>query len=122
MVICLISEAFMPKIKVLPHFEICPLGSEFEAENGKNICEQLLKHGIEIEHACDMACACTTCHVIVRQGLNSLNDMDEIEEDLLDRAWGLTSISRLSCQAIVNNQDLVIEIPKYTINQVKEGS
>jgi ferredoxin, 2Fe-2S len=111
----------MPKIKVLPNLELCPNGIEFEAVRGKNICQQLLDHNIEIEHACDMACACTTCHVIVREGFNSLNEMDEIEEDLLDMAWGLTSTSRLSCQAIVDAKDLIIEIPKYTINHAKEG-
>ena len=111
----------MPKIKVLPNQEICPNGTEFEAVSGTNICQQLLDHNIEIEHACDMACACTTCHVIVREGFNSLNEMGEIEEDLLDMAWGLTATSRLSCQAIVADKDLVIEIPKYTINHAKEG-
>ena len=111
----------MPRIKVLPHHEICPNGAEFEATPGKNICQQLLDHHIEIEHACDMACACTTCHIIVREGLSSLNEINELEEDLLDRAWGLTSSSRLSCQAIVDNTDLLIEIPKYTINHAKEG-
>lgn len=112
----------MPKIKVLPNAELCPSGIEFEVQPGQNICQELLNHGIEIEHACDMSCACTTCHVIVRKGFNSLNTMDEIEEDLLDRAWGLTSSSRLSCQAVIDHEDLEIEIPKYTINQVKEGS
>lgn len=111
----------MPKIKVLPHQEICPNGQEFEAISGVSICKQLLAHNIEIEHACDMACACTTCHIIIREGFNSLNELDELEEDLLDRAWGLTSTSRLSCQAIVNDKNLVIEIPKYTINHAKEG-
>lgn len=112
---------YMPIIKVLPHAELCPHGASFEANPGESICQQLLKHNIEIEHACDMACACTTCHVIVRQGFNSLNEMDELEEDLLDRAWGLTSVSRLSCQAIIDNEDLIVEIPKYTINHAKEG-
>ena len=111
----------MPIIKVLPHAEICPNGAEFNAIPGESICRQLLQHNIEIEHACDMACACTTCHVIIHQGFNSLNEIDELEEDLLDRAWGLTSTSRLSCQAIVGNEDMVIEIPKYTINHAKEG-
>lgn len=111
----------MPIIKILPHDELCPKGAEFIAESNKNICQQLLDHGIEIEHACDMACACTTCHVIIRKGFSSLNEINELEEDLLDRAWGLTSVSRLSCQAIVDNEDLVIEIPKYTINHAKEG-
>jgi 2Fe-2S ferredoxin len=111
----------MPKIKILPHEELCPSGAEFEIQSGWNICRALLAHKIEIEHACDMACACTTCHVIVREGFQSLNGMNEIEEDLLDRAWGLTSTSRLSCQAIVGDKDLVVELPKYTINYAKEG-
>jgi 2Fe-2S ferredoxin len=111
----------MPKIIVLPHPELCPKGAEFNATSGENICKQLLENHIEIEHACDMACACTTCHVIVRQGFNSLGELDELEEDLLDRAWGLTAVSRLSCQAKVATEDLVIEIPKYTINHAKEG-
>ena len=111
----------MPIIKILPHAELCPEGTSFEVKNGANICKQLLGHKIEIEHACDMARACTTCHVIVREGFNSLNEIDELEEDLLDRAWGLTSVSRLSCQALVGDEDLVVEIPKYTINHAKEG-
>jgi 2Fe-2S ferredoxin len=68
-----------------------------------------------------MSCACTTCHVIVRQGLASLNAADETEDDLLDRAWGLEPNSRLSCQAILAQSDVVIEIPKYTINHAKEN-
>jgi 2Fe-2S ferredoxin len=111
----------MPKITVLPHAEICPNGLQFEGKIGENICKQLLAHKIEIEHACDMACACTTCHVIIREGFNSLNEIDELEEDLLDRAWGLTSLSRLSCQAKVGNTDLLVELPKYTINHAKEN-
>lgn len=111
----------MVHIKILPHEELCPDGMDIEAVPGKNICQQLLGNGIEIEHACDMACACTTCHVIIREGFNSLNEMDELEEDLLDRAWGLTSVSRLSCQAVVGEKDLVVEIPKYTINYAREN-
>ena len=68
-----------------------------------------------------MSAACTTCHVIVRQGFNSLNEIEDTEEDLLDRAWGLEANSRLSCQAIVAGQDLTIEIPKYTINHAREN-
>lgn len=113
----------MPLIKVLPHEELCPNGAEFsvESNNNKNLCKILLEHGIEIEHACDMSRACTTCHVVVRNGFNSLNEIDEMEEDLLDRAWGLTSQSRLSCQAHIGTENLIIEIPKYTINHAKEG-
>jgi 2Fe-2S ferredoxin len=110
----------MPTIKILPHTEYAPEGASVPAESGSSICEALLEHGIKIEHACDMSCACTTCHVIVREGFASLNEMDENEEDLLDRAWGLEPNSRLSCQAIVAQQDLVVEIPKYSINHAKE--
>ena len=110
----------MPLIKILPHQEYCPQGAEFEVPAGVSICEALLEHHIPIEHACEMSCACTTCHVIVRQGMASLNPLDETEEDLLDRAWGLEPNSRLSCQAIVGKQDLVVDIPKYSINHAKE--
>ena len=111
----------MPVIKILPHAELCPQGRAITAARGTSICEALLENGVAIEHACDMSCACTTCHVIVRQGLRSLNAMEEGEEDLLDRAWGLTPTSRLSCQAILSNQDVTIEIPKYTINHAREN-
>jgi 2Fe-2S ferredoxin len=112
----------MPKIKVLPHAAICPGGAEIEAKKGVSICRNLLDHGVEIEHACELSCACTTCHVVVRAGFDSLNPSAENEDDLLDMAWGLTPQSRLSCQAIVGDADLVIEIPRYSINQVKEGA
>ncbi len=111
----------MPIIKILPHPEICPNGAEFPAKSGISICQQLLDNNIEIEHACDMVAACTTCHVIVRAGFNSLNEISEKEEDLLDMAWGLTSTSRLSCQAQISDEDITVEIPKYTINHAKEG-
>lgn len=110
----------MPSIKVLAHPEICPAGAYIEAKSGNSICQTLLDHNIEIEHACDMVCACTTCHVIVKQGFNSLNQLNELEEDLLDRAWGLNSLSRLSCQAIIGTEDLTVEIPRYSINHAKE--
>lgn len=110
----------MPVIKILPHAEYCPQGTEIKAAAGTSICEALLENGIEIEHACEMSCACTTCHVVVREGFTSLGEMDETEEDLLDRAWGLEPNSRLSCQAILAQQDVTIEIPKYTINHAKE--
>jgi 2Fe-2S ferredoxin len=110
----------MPTIKILPHPEYCPQGATITAPPGTSICEALLENGIEIEHACEMSCACTTCHVIVREGFDSLNEMEETEEDLLDRAWGLEPYSRLSCQAIVGRQDLTVEIPRYSINHAKE--
>lgn len=111
----------MPTIKVLPHPQYCPQGATLSAPTGTSICEALLENGIPIEHACEMSCACTTCHVVVREGFNSLGELGESEEDLLDRAWGLEPNSRLSCQAIVAQQDLVVEIPKYSINHAKEG-
>lgn len=111
----------MPKLTFLPHAESCPEGKVIEVESGITICDAALGAGIEIEHACEKSCACTTCHVIIRQGFASIEEADETEEDLLDKAWGLEAESRLSCQAKVDNEDLVIEIPKYTINQVSES-
>lgn len=111
----------MPQMIVLPHVELCPEGSVLQVEAGTSICDALLANDIDIEHACDQVCACTTCHVIVREGFQSLNSMEENEEDLLDKAWGLEPYSRLSCQAIMQQNDLVVEIPKYSINMAKEG-
>jgi len=111
----------MPKIIILPHPELCPEGEVIEAKQGESICNTLLKNHIDIEHACDQVCACTTCHVIVKEGFNSLNPSEENEDDMLDKAWGLTPQSRLSCQAVVQDQNLTIELPKYTINLAKEG-
>jgi len=111
----------MTIIKILPHAEYCPAGREISAPPGTSICEALLENGIPIEHACELSCACTTCHVVVRDGFRSLGEMDETEEDLLDRAWGLEPNSRLSCQAILSAQDVTIDIPKYTINHAKEN-
>ncbi len=111
----------MPQIVVLPHAVLCPEGAVIDAPAGKSLCDILLDHDIEIEHACEKSCACTTCHVLIREGFASLDPAEETEEDLLDKAWGLEADSRLSCQAIVHDQDLVVEIPKYTINQVSEN-
>ena len=111
----------MPKIKVLPHEELCPEGIEFEAEEGKSVCENLLNHSVDIEHACELSCACTTCHVYVNDGYDSLEPPTDDEDDYLDKAWGLRPESRLSCQAKVADDDLTIEIPKYTINHASEN-
>jgi len=111
----------MTQVIVLPHVELCPKGAVLEAEKGDSICDTLLKNDIDIEHACDQVCACTTCHVVVREGFDSLNEAEDDEEDLLDKAWGLEPNSRLSCQALVDETDLVVEIPKYSINMAKEG-
>lgn len=110
----------MTRLIFLPHKEMCPDGAVIDVEPGVSICDAALAHGIEIEHACEKSCACTTCHVYVREGLESLNESTEEEDDLLDKAWGLEPDSRLSCQTIVGNEDLIIEIPKYTINMVSE--
>ena len=111
----------MTQIIVLPHVELCPDGAVIDAAPGTTICDALLGNDIEIEHACEKSCACTTCHVVIREGFKSLGEAEEIEEDLLDKAWGLEPTSRLSCQAVVGQTPLVVEIPKYTINMVKEG-
>jgi len=111
----------MPQLIFLPHEEICPDGAVIEANSGTTICDAALANGIEIEHACEKSCACTTCHVIIREGFDSLDESTEEEDDLLDKAWGLEPDSRLSCQARVGEVDLVIEIPKYTINMVSEN-
>lgn len=111
----------MPQIIILPHHELCPDGFVLETKSGTSVCDALLENDIEIEHACEKSNACTTCHVYIREGSDSLEEADETEDDLLDKAWGLDPDSRLSCQAIVADEDLVVEIPKYTINQVSEN-
>jgi len=111
----------MPEIIILPHEEICPEGAVINAEPGTSLCNAMLDNGIEIEHACEKSCACTTCHVHVREGFDSLEESSELEDDYLDKAWGLDMDSRLSCQALLGEESLVIEIPKYTINMVSES-
>jgi 2Fe-2S ferredoxin len=111
----------MPEIIILPHEEICPEGAVINAEPGISLCNAMLNSGIEIEHACEKSCACTTCHVHIREGFDSLEESTEQEDDYLDKAWGLDMDSRLSCQALVGEESLVIEIPKYTINMVSEN-
>jgi ferredoxin, 2Fe-2S len=111
----------MTQIIVLPHVELCPQGAVIEASPGTSICNALLDNDIDIEHACEKSCACTTCHVVIREGFETLEAAEELEEDLLDKAWGLEPTSRLSCQALVTETPLVVEIPKYTINMAKEG-
>ena len=111
----------MTQIIVLPHVELCPDGAVIEAAPGTTICEALLENDIYIEHACEQSCACTTCHVIVREGYDSLEEASEEEEDLLDKAWSLEAQSRLSCQAEVAETPLLVEIPRYTINMAREG-
>ena len=111
----------MPVIRFLPHAEICPEGKEVDAPSGETILNVALKNGISLEHACEKSCACTTCHVVVRKGFDSLEESTEDEDDMLDKAWGLEAESRLGCQARVKDEDLVVEIPKYTLNMVSEN-
>src|SRR3981081_4590386 len=116
------KEVDVPQIVVLPHPTLCPEGTVIDAPAGQSLCNVLLEHDVEIEHACEKSCACTTCHVVVREGFGSLNERQEKEADLLDMACGLEANSRLSCQAILGDKDLVVEIPKYTINHARENN
>ena len=111
----------MPLLTVLPHPQLCPEGKQFEVPTGTSICRALLAQEIAIEHACEMSCACTTCHVVVKAGAASLADATDLEEDMLDKAWGLTAQSRLACQATMADAALTIEIPKYTVNHAREN-
>lgn len=110
----------MPKITVVPHIDLCPQGVEFECRSGGLLCDQLREHGVPIEHACEKSCVCTTCHVLIREGFKSLRAASDSEEDQLGKAWGLEACSRLSCQVRVAEADLVVEIPRYTLNIVSE--
>ena len=110
----------MPQIIFLPHPELCPDGAALEAPAGETVLDVALKNGISIPHACEKSCACTTCHLVIREGFDSLDESDELEDDMLDKAWGLESESRLGCQAVIRDEDLVVEIPKYNLNIVNE--
>jgi 2Fe-2S ferredoxin len=110
----------MPRLTILPHRSLCPKGAALDVAPGTTICDALLAHGIEIEHACEKSCACATCHVILREGFDTLPEAGDKEEDQLGEAWGLTLQSRLACRAVVADGDLVIEIPKYSLNLAKE--
>ena len=110
----------MPKLIILPHPVLCPDGAALEGQSGETILDVALRNGIEIEHACEKSCACTACHCVVREGFDSLEPSDELEDDMLDKAWGLESESRLSCQAKLADEDLVVELPKYTLNLASE--
>ena len=93
------------------------------ADHGRpgSLLDIALAKGIHLEHNCGGSCACTTCHVIVREGAEALPPATDKEDDLLDKAWGLELTSRLSCQARVADEPLTVEIPKYTLNQVSEA-
>ena len=110
----------MPRITVLPHDSLCPEGLAFDAKAGGFLCDALLRNAIELEHACEKSCACSTCHVIIREGYTSLTPAAEDEEDQLDKAWGLTPVSRLACQVVLRQTDLVVELPRYSLNLAHE--
>lgn len=111
----------MPRITLLPHALLSPGGTVFEAKAGTFLCDALLKQGVALEHACEKVCACATCHVLIREGLASLNPASADEEDQLDRAWGVEAQSRLACQVVVRAADLVVELPRYTRNLAREA-
>jgi 2Fe-2S ferredoxin len=108
------------RITVLPHPELCPQGQRFEARVGRKLVDELLAHGIAIEHACEKVGACATCHVYVRDGAAALAPPDDEEEDQLDDAWGLQAGSRLSCRVRVKGEALTVELPRYTKNHARE--
>ena len=110
----------MPVVTILPHPELCPEGKSFEARKGQQLCEQMLRHGVAIEHACDMVAACATCHVLIRKGGASLAEPDDEENDQLDNAWGLEADSRLSCCVRIGQEDISVEIPLHTRNHARE--
>lgn len=112
----------MPIVRILPHRDYCPDGATLTAEAGVTVCDAMLAGGVEIDHACEKSCACTTCHVVVREGYASLGEASEVEDDLLDRAWGLSPTSRLSCQAVLGDTDVTVEIPLYNLNHAREAS
>ncbi len=103
----------MTKIKVSSHPEICPDGVEIEVTPGESLCETLLDNGISIEHACELSCACTTCHVVVKKGFSGLEEASEAEEDMLDMAFEPDKSSRLTCQiTVIDDLDgLVVKMP-----------
>jgi len=119
------SESVTPRpttqVHVLPHAELCPQGLTFEARQGRKLVDELLAHGITIEHACEKVCACATCHVHLRSGAEFVAPPDEEEEDQLDDAWGLDAQSRLSCCVRVKGTELVIELPRFSRNHAREA-
>ncbi len=110
----------MTQIKVLPNPDVCPNGLDIEVKAGKILCDALLAAGVEIEHASDGVSACSTCHIIIREGYASLSPAADEEEDQLDKAWGLTPTSRLACQVKIGQTPITIELPRYSLNHARE--
>lgn len=86
----------------------------------ESLLDVALNAGVPLEHACGGSCACTTCHLVIKEGMANLSEMEDDEADRLDTAWDLTTESRLGCQAVVTG-DVVAEVPAYTRNYVQEG-
>lgn len=103
------------RVTVLPHPELCPEGVSFEARPGRKLVDELLRHGVAIEHACEKVCACATCHVHLREGADFVAGADEEEEDQLDAAWGPDAQSRLACCVKVRGPALVVEDRKSVV-------
>lgn len=108
------------RVTVLPHPQLCPQGLQFEARAGRKLVDELLGHGIAIEHACEKVCACSTCHVHLREGAQLVRAADDQEEDQLSDAWGLDGQSRLSCCVRIRGPALVIELPRFSRNHARE--
>jgi 2Fe-2S ferredoxin len=107
-------------VRVLPHAELCPAGAEFDALAGRKLVDELLAHGVAIEHACDKVCACSTCHVHLRGGAEFVPPPDDDEEDQLGDAWALDAQSRLSCCVTLAGPELVVELPRFSRNHARE--
>jgi 2Fe-2S ferredoxin len=115
----------------VPKVKFVNIDRTVEFESGKlpyehhgkpeSILDVALNFGIQLEHSCGGSCACTTCHVIVKDGTdNALSEPDDDELDRVEQAPGVTLHSRLGCQAVVKG-DVVVEIPDWNINYISEG-
>lgn len=114
------SITFLPSGKV---FDVDPEQIPYDRTGREgSILDISAAAGIDIDHSCGGVCACSTCHVIVREGLESCNEPTDDELDQLDNAPGVTTESRLACQCVPNGScDLVVEVPEWNRNAVKEG-
>jgi 2Fe-2S ferredoxin len=111
---------FLPSGKV---FEVDPAKIPYDRSGQPgSILDLASGAGVFLDHSCGGVCACSTCHVIVREGLESCNEPTDDELDQLDQAPGLTTESRLGCQCVPNgSRDVVVEIPQWNRNLVSEG-
>ncbi|MBL8149706.1 MAG: 2Fe-2S iron-sulfur cluster binding domain-containing protein [Blastocatellia bacterium] len=99
-----------------------PANLSFKAEVGQSILDVALENGVPLDHACGGVCACSTCHVVVKEGMELLREMEDDEADQLDEAAGLTLSSRLGCQSVIEREgNVVVEIPSWNRNYAREG-